>query len=314
MLAPSSNTFAAVSVVIPNWNLRADLAECIDSLLSSQYPNLSILVVDNASTDGSADYIAMRYPTVQVIRLTKNHGYAGALNAGIEIAREQPAEFILALNNDTIVPPEAIGRLVRLMEKEPAIGIAAPKVLYADDPQVIFSLGDRRFRYLPLPVGYGYKKKDGPRYKNVMEFDYVTGCAMLIRTGLIDQIGPFDSSLFMYYEDADFCRRARDTGWKIVCDGDTTILHKAQLSSKNDRAGTLRVRTRNRVWFYRRYPHGPSFGFTYSVLWIIAIGKLAGYYLRGKTELARSYWEGFLQGWSQPVPSVTFSWQNETGL
>ena len=130
---------------------------------------------------------------------------------------------------------------------------------------------------------------------------------------LLEKIGPFDSSLFMYYEDADFCRRARDAGWKIACDGGTRILHKAQLSSRNDRAGTLKVRTRNRVWFYRRYPHGPFPWLTYLLLWVIAIWKLVGFTARGKPELAQAYWQGFLQGWNQPVPPVTFSWQGVPG-
>ncbi len=195
-------------VVIPNWNLKNDLAECLDSLLSSHYPNLHIIVIDNASTDSSAEYISNRYAQVQVIKLAQNRGYAGALNIGIDIAREQHSDFILALNNDTVVPAETISNLVRILAEDLSTGVVVPKVLYAANPRIIFSLGDRRYRWLPLPVGYGYKKRDGPQYQGVMEFDYVTGCAMLIRADVIDQIGPFDSSMFMYYEDADFCRRS----------------------------------------------------------------------------------------------------------
>ncbi len=312
MFEPSLHIHPSVMIVIPNWNLKNDLAECLDSLLANHYPDLHIVVIDNASSDGSAEFISSQYPLVRVIRLDQNRGYAGALNIGIEMAQEIRIDFILALNNDTVIPPGAIDRLVQRMLEDPTVGVVAPKVLYAANPQIIFSLGDRRYPFIPLPVGYGYKKKDGPRYAGVMEFDYVTGCAMLIRRSVIDQIGSFDTSMFMYYEDADFCRRARDAGWRIVCDGGTTILHKAQLSSKNDRAGTLKTRTHNRVWFYRRYPHGPFRWVTYAMLWVIAFWKLLAYHINGKSELASSYWQGFLQGWKSPLPPVTFAWQSET--
>lgn len=292
-----------VVTVIPNWNLKDDLRECLDSLQQCTYHPHQVVVVDNGSTDGSPTVVAEHYPWVHLIPLPDNRGYAAALNVGIEYALTLAADYVLALNNDTVVLTDTITRLVALLAADQSIGIAAPKVLYYDHPDRIYRLGDRMYRWLPLPVGFGPRWRDHPRFARVMDFDYVSGCAMLIRTTLFREIGLFNPTFFMYYEDADFCRRARRRGYRIVCDGRAVMYHKASLSAKKDKVGILRIRARNRMYFYRKYPHGPHPWFTYVFLALIAVWRVAGYLIRGQQQLILPYLQGLWAGWrQQPAP------------
>ncbi len=297
--------------VVPNWNLKTDLIECLESLRRVSYAPHRIIVVDNGSTDGSAEMIPTDYPDVILIALPENWGYAAALNAGIVRALALGAVYVVALNNDTVVPFDTFSRLVSRMAQDPGISIVAPKILYYSHPDLIFSLGDRMYRWLPVPRGYGYKWKDSPSLARSMEFDYVTGCAMLIRASLFREIGLFDTGFFLFYEDGDFCRRARDRGGRIVCDGSTVIYHKASLSTGKDRTLTSRIRACNRVRFYRRHRHGPSPFLTYLVLAVVALWRIITYAFSGQRQLVTPYLQGLLEGWREdPVPPQ-YIWSDE---
>ena len=290
-----------VVTVIPNWNLKADVGDCIESLQQSGVANHEIVVVDNASTNGASDYIRENYPGVTLFALKQNIGYAGALNVGIRHAISKNATHVFALNNDTIVPDGTIGHLIEQMQHNPAIGILAPKVVYFQHPDILFSLGAKTYPFLPVPIEFGHRWRDSKRFSTIMEYDYVTGCAMLIRTSLFKQVGYFDESYFMYYEDDDFCRRVRDKGYKIACDGSAKILHKASLSSKQQGAKVIYFRSRNRVLFYRRFRHGPFPVLTYLLLWIMAFWYTVMNFLKRRKEWNKPYWSGFLQGWHEPL-------------
>jgi len=302
---------ALLVTVVPNWNLKTDLAECLDSLRLVSYSPHQIIVVDNGSIDQSVEFVAVHYPEVILIALPENRGYAAALNAGIVRALALGAQYVLALNNDTLVPPEALTRLASLLEQDETIGIVAPKTLYFSRPERIYSLGDRAYPWLPVPRAFGYKWKDRPSLARVMEFDYVTGCAMLIRASLFREIGLFDVGFFLFYEDGDFCRRVRDGGYRILCDGGTIIYHKANLSTGKDRVFTSRIRARNRVRFYRRYRHGPSPWLTYLVLVVVALWRVIVYTFTRQQHLIAPYLQGLLEGWREPPSKPRYTWSNE---
>lgn len=288
-----------VVTVIPNWNLKEHLGECLDSLQNQTYSPLQVVVVDNGSSDGSPEFIERNYPGVNCIALPENRGYASALNEGIEFALTVNAGHVLALNNDTILEPEAVGLLVMALEDDPKIGIASPKVLYYDRPNRIYRLGDRRYSLLPMPLGFGNKWYDHPRYSGIMDFDYVSGCAMLIRAALFRQIGLFDPSYFMYYEDSDFCRRARDNGHRIVCVCDAIIYHKASLSARKEESFITEIRARNRARFYHRYRHGPHPWLTFAAIGFMAIWRSIGYLFSGQGQLIKPYLRGLFTGWRE---------------
>jgi GT2 family glycosyltransferase len=210
---------------------------------------------------------------------------------------ERGADFVFALNNDTVVSPETIPQLVARMQRRPEIGILTPKVLYFSRPDLLYNLGARSYPFLPLPLEFGHRWRDGARYSGVMEYDYVTGCAMLIRKEVFARVGLFEESYFMYYEDGDFCRRVRQARFCIACDGSVKILHKAATSSKILGAKMVYYRARNRVLFYRRYPHGPAPWLTDLTLWITALLYSARSLLQGQSGRLNHYWSGFLEGW-----------------
>jgi len=290
-------TVPCVYIVIPSWNLRDPLLECLRSLMSLDYARYQVVVVDNASTDGTAEAVRGISADVRVVASEVNRGYAGGLNLGIRLALEEGADYVLALNNDTVVEPGCLKRLVEVAESDVTVGIVSPKVLYESNPSILFGLGDRSFWWLPMPLGVGYRKHDGPQYSGIMEFDYVTGCAMLIKRKLFEEIGLFDTSFFMYYEDSDFCRRARDRGFRIMCVGDAIVWHKAKLSGNKDHAATKQIRAKNKVRFYRRYRHGLLPILTYLYLLLSASWTVLDDLLAGRRELVMPYLRGWWEGW-----------------
>jgi GT2 family glycosyltransferase len=287
-----------VVTVIPNWNLKQDLAECLDSLAASTYPQHLVVVVDNGSTDGSQAFLKENYPWVHLISLVENLGYAAALNEGIAYARQMGAGYVFALNNDTIVQSDVLSRLVSVLASDRTIGILAPKVLiHGSRPPMMLSLGERRCRWLPVPVRVGARWIDRPDLNGLMEFDYVTGCAMLIPEHIFTEVGLFDPTYFMYYEDADFCRRVQQNGFRIVRDASVIVLHKHGLSSSKDKPFATRARARSRVRFYKRYRHGPHPWLTYATLLLAGLGRTASFALRGQASLVGPYWKGLWEGW-----------------
>lgn len=290
-----------ISVVV-NWNLKKETGECLDSLHKADYPNHKIIVVDNGSTDDSISFLATRYPDVDLIALSQNLGYAAGLNAGILKSLEQGAKYVFALNNDTIIEKNTISRLVEVLEMYPQIGIAAPKILFYQNQDKIFSLGDRIYPLLPLPIGFGYGKRDSSKYKGIMEFDYVTGCAMMIRTEVFHRVGLFDINYFMYYEDADFCRRTRASGYRIVCVGNAIVYHKTAQSTSQNKVQMVRIRARNRMRFYRQYKHGLHPWLTYGALWLIAIWRSIINFARGERWWIKPYLQGLWEGYLERFP------------
>lgn len=295
-----------VTTVIPNWNLKADLAECLDSLRRVPYTPHRVIVVDNGSADGSPQLVEERYPWVSLVTLPENRGYAAALNVGVVKAVEADTDYVFALNNDTVVEPQSLGKLVEGLESEASIGIAAPKILYHDHRDMVYRLGDRIYSWLPIPLAFGPGWKDRPKFSGVEEYDYVSGCAMLIRSELFQEIGLFDTGFFMYYEDADFCRRARRAGYRIVSVGDAVIYHKASLSADKIRSSIVKTRARNRMRFYRRYEHGPHPWLTYTTLALVAAWRSFSGLVKGDRHLVKQYLEGLWEGWQESPPPVRY--------
>ena len=294
-----------VVVVIANWNLRKDLLECLGSLYETEYPNMRVIVVDNNSSDDSVEAVARAYPQTQLITRSDNGGYAVALNDGIRAGAVFDPDFFLILNNDTLVPPDTLRKLVDVLLSDPRAAIAAPKIIYHDHPERIFSLGDHIYPWLPLPVRVGRKAYDRPAYSKTQEYDYLFGCALLMRTESLKQVGLFDTSFFMYYEDADICRRMRDSGWKNIRVGSAVISHKASMSSKQVPNQMVYLRARNRSWFYRRYRHGPSRAATFLALLFGSIKTILTYFFTGKRLIIQPYVSGALDGLRQTVPPLT---------
>ena len=293
-----------VAVIIPNWNLRNDLVECLESIKMSSYGNIITIVVDNGSTDDSVEIVSQKFPEVRLIVSKENQGYAGGVNLGLREGIRLGAHYFFVLNNDTVLPPETISLLITTMEQYPKYGIIAPKVLYFNSPDLTYSLGDKVFPFLPLPVPIGRKKIDHKDNEQIMDFDYLFGCALLIRKEVLESIGLFDTSYFMYYEDADYCWRARAAGFSLARIGYARIYHKGSLSVNKEKPLMIYYRARNRSRFFRRYPHGLHPIFTFIALFLGSVWKILILIISGNISMIKPYVEGVIRGLFEQLPAL----------
>lgn len=219
-----------IFIIILNWNQKEDALECLSSVTKIDYTNYKVILVDNGSIDGSQEAIKNNYPEVVLIENKENLGYANGNNVGIKHALKKGADYIFILNNDTVVDSKTPSLLVDAAEEEKNIGIVGPKIYYCKEPNRIQSVGgilDRNFN----PLHRGFKEIDKDQFEDTKEVDFVSGSAMLIKREVFDKIGFFDSQFFMYWEETDFCYRARKQGFRIVVVPKAKIWHKGGVSS-----------------------------------------------------------------------------------
>jgi GT2 family glycosyltransferase len=242
-----------LSVVIVNYNTRDLVSQCIDSLIS-QASKLSfeIILVDNASTDGSCQVIESKFPSVRIVRNARNLGFAAANNQGLALARGQ---LLLLLNSDTIVMPGSLDKMSDAAEFNHDVGIVAPKLVYPDGSlqmsygalpnlMAVFcsffeiktliphsmrrSLGRSRWTRLLGKTTANYVDwfSGGEVTTKVLSRDLLaTGACLLIRRQCFEEVGFLDPNIFMYCEDADYCQRVHAAGWKILYLSEATVIH-----------------------------------------------------------------------------------------
>lgn len=240
-----------VYIIVLNYNGYQDTLECLESLGRVTYGNFRVAVVDNCSTDGSEKEIRANYPGHTFIQTGRNLGYAGGNNAGIRLALEGRADYVCLLNNDTTVTPDFLEPLVNLLEQDRTAGIAGPMVCDYYDQDVIQATGSRADLYLGkfYQLNQG-KKKDEVR--GVLEVDYVAGACLLIRSGLIQEIGMVPEEYFLFFEETEWCLKARRAGQKVVCVCESLIHHKGSKSTEKVRGIQEYYMTRNQIIFEKR--------------------------------------------------------------
>jgi len=220
-----------VAVLVLNWNGASVIRECLDSLSAMDYPHFSMTVIDNGSSDGSAELIEREYPHVSLVRLPENKLYAGGNNEGIVRAQEEGVWGVLLVNNDTYADPALLRELVAAMVAEPGAAAAGPKIYYYDEKDKIWSAGGRVVFPLGLVHHIGLREKDAGAFDEVREVDYVTGCCILMRAEALRKVGLLDTSYKMYAEDVDWCLRAKRAGWKVLYVSGGRLWHKISHSS-----------------------------------------------------------------------------------
>lgn len=220
-----------VAVIVVNWNGRDITLECLRSLSSLTYPQADLIVVDNASTDGSAEAIRAHYPNVTLLAMPQNLRFAGGNNAGIREALARGADMVLLLNNDTVVDKDFLTHLVARMIVDETCGMVAPKILYFDQPDRIWFAGGEISMWTGTMKHTGIREVDCGQHDTVREIDYASGCCILVRAGVIRKIGMLDESYHMYTEDADWSIRTRRAGYKIVYEPQARVWHKISVSA-----------------------------------------------------------------------------------
>lgn len=215
-------------VVILNWNGKNDTLGCLTSLLNVDALPFEVVVVDNGSTDDSVVTISQRFPEVTLLKTGENLGYAGGNNVGIEHALKQNADLILLLNNDTIIDRHFITALIKSSQDRPEIGIFGAYPLQMTNPDKIDHLGGRWNHSTATfdLIGLGAKKG----FKTDQKLDYVCGCSILIRKEVFEKIGMLEPQFFLFWEEADFCMRAKKAGFGIGVCYEARLLHKISAS------------------------------------------------------------------------------------
>jgi hypothetical protein len=254
------NAQPLVAVIVVNWNGRDMTLACLDSLSALTYSNAHLIVVDNGSVDGSTDAIRARYPNVTLLAMTDNLRFAGGNNAGMREALSRGAEMVLLLNNDTVVDPDFLTHLVARMEAAPSCGMAAPKILYFDQPNRIWFAGGLLSMWTGTMKHIGIREVDSGQYDAVREIGYASGCCILVRAELVRKIGMLDESYHMYTEDADWSMRTQRAGYSILFEPAARVWHKLSVSVgghlswyklKNKFISNLRFFWRYGTWYQR---------------------------------------------------------------
>jgi len=264
---------AEVAVVIVSWNVRDLLRACLSSVLADlDRSGLEgeVWVVDNASTDGSPEWVAARFPRVHLIANRRNLGFAAANNLALrELSTLQSSvpKYAWLLNPDTEVRPGATRALVDCLERSPRAGVVGPRLLYADRsfqhsafrfPGLI----QLAFELFPLPPRFYDTKVNGryPRrlYEGEEPFpvDHPLGAAMMVRLSAVDQVGLMDEGYRMYCEEIDWCWRMRRAGWRAFCVPTSQVIHHAGRSTAQVRVPSFKNLWISRARLYARH-HGP---------------------------------------------------------
>jgi len=215
-------------IVVLNWNGYTDTLECLHSLDKISYPNYGIVVVDNGSSNDSVQKIREAFPKIPILEMDQNHGFAGGNNPGIEWALDHHAEWVLLLNNDTVVAPDFLEHLMAAAKEKPLAGVLGGKILrYQTD--VIDHLGgywdEKKGEFFSAHTG----SQDHP-YFEMEAADYVCGACMLIRKECLERVGFLEPRFFLFWEETDFCYRAQRAGWEVWTAPKAKIWHKVSSS------------------------------------------------------------------------------------
>jgi hypothetical protein len=242
-----------VAVVVLCWNGREDTLECLASVERLTHSDVVRIVVDNGSTDGTPECVERLHPSFRVFRTGSNHGYAGGNNRGLEIAREAGAEFTLLLNNDATVEPGLLEPLLEAARRDPLAAAVGPCILSEAEPDRVrnqgFRWSARDHRFVRIGAGRPFD----PTPRAAQPSDYVSGCALLVRNALLDEVGLLDEDYFLTYEEADWCVRARERGYRSLVVSHVRAWHKLARAFGGQRSA-LRAYflARNRLLFARR--------------------------------------------------------------
>lgn len=213
--------YPIVSVIIVNWNGGNHLIECLNSLENSELKNIEIIVVDNASTDNSINILEARYNYVNLIKNKYNMGFAGGNNLG---AKEAKGKYIYMLNNDAKIKPDAIERLVNIMEFDENVGCCGSKIYFDHDKELINCTG-HYIDNLGFLWARGFMEKDCGKYDNKQDIFMCSACSLLVRMDFINKYGLFDEDIFMYGDELELAIKVWGAGYRVVYEPKSIVYH-----------------------------------------------------------------------------------------
>lgn len=275
-----------LSIVIVNWNTKKFLGDCLQSIYETAGTlNLEVIVVDNNSSDGSAELVRQNFGQVKLIANSSNLGYAKGNNQGI---RESRGRYILLLNPDTIVLPGSLKKLVEFMEEHPQAGAVAPKLVYPDGslqysvrsfPTLDCLIYETLYlqRLFPKSRTFGKYRMTYWDYNEVKEVDQPAASALLLCREALEEVGLMDERFFLLFNDVDLCYRLKEAGWKIYFFPEAKIVHFHGQSTKKVRRRTIIESHLGLYRFYRKHYRGKMFFLFY---WLAVLLIFSGGFLR----------------------------------
>jgi GT2 family glycosyltransferase len=250
----------ATMAVLLNYRTPNAAVEAVRALHISNLPESAVIVVDNASCDGSADLLARELPNARLIVADANGGFSAGSNLGIREALRVGAHRVLLLNPDVIVPPGAVEALEHALDADPQLGIVGPVLVSRADPNCMESMGmsysdtTGRMRHR----GYGARLSSLAPFQH-QNVDGLSGCAMLIKREVLEKVGLLTEEYFFGFEDLDFCLRARAAGYRSACVGTTTVQHEGHLSIGRTSGRRIYFATRNHLLLAHRCSRSQMF-------------------------------------------------------
>jgi len=246
---------ARTAIIILNWNSGEMTAECIRSLLSMTASDYEIIVVDNGSKDGSADYLQEQFPSITILRQDHNLGFAGGCNAGIKFALERGMKYLLPLNNDTVVNPDFLSELERVAEEHTRAAMISPKIYFWDPPEQLWWAGGDFSLWTGIPKSIGRRALDLGQFDVGRQLAWATGCAVLIRCDVLREVGVFDERFSSYAEDLDLSLRVRKAGYEIWYGPTAKLWHMEGAATRKNVGEQMRKFSATRNSLYVMYKH-----------------------------------------------------------
>ncbi|MAF20806.1 MAG: glycosyl transferase [Parcubacteria group bacterium] len=260
-----------VFIIILNWNNWPDLQECLESLKDNDYPNYQIVIVDN----GSEQKPELPNLDIKIIYNKENLGFSGGNNIGIRYALEQKTDYVLLLNNDTIVSKDFLSKLIKAGEGNKEFGILGPKIYFYEDKNRIWSAGGKINWLYNKGTMRGHDQIDQGQYDSPVisakisqrrpasgmggpasgwqETEYMTGCCLLIKRQVIETIGLMPEEYFLYYEDTDWSLKAKQAGFKCIFVPGAKIWHKISRSALAESSSYIYYHIRNGLILAKKY-------------------------------------------------------------
>lgn len=289
-----------ISIILVNYNGNLDTLDCIKSIKKSNYENYNIIVVDNESK--MQNYISLsndllHQQDVILIRSDKNLGFAGGNNIGIKYALDKlKSDYVLLLNNDTVIKEDTLSELVKAAEKFKDSGIIGGKIYYYLERNKIWYAGGyinwRRFTTFNKGIG----EIDTGQYDEIQETEFITGCTMLIKSEVIEKVGYLPEEYFMYYEDTDYNIQAIYAGYKLYYTPKAVIYHKVSSSTGGEESSfSIEYGTRNRRYFMKKFKNKVNvISYLYSVafFYLTRLIKIIIYSLKREKEKRKAMFRG----------------------
>ena len=219
----------SVAIILVNWNTFDFSKSCIEQLHELSYHNFKIILVDNGSSDGSGEKLKSLFPEVTYIKNENNQGFTGGNNIGIEHALKENFDLIFLLNNDTYFGKDFLSPLVRFLEKNQSVGAVQPLIFENEKRDKVWHAGGKFSRFKGSSKSIKVKNSLNSPYSS----DWLTGCALMIRSSIVREIGPLKATYFAYFEDVDWSLRIRKTGLELYIVPQSMIYHEVSGSTKS---------------------------------------------------------------------------------